>query len=251
MFRIGIDTGGTFTDVVALDETTGEIFTTKTPTTVHDPSIGVIEGIEKALDLAGRAALTSVFHGTTVATNALPRIWTVSKRSRARRFVAKASPKTSCSFSARRISGIAAKPGKSASTCPQARSMMRRPAAEIVTRFRDAHEKRFGYSYRDVQDSGPGRHVVEWVNLRVTGIGPIRRPRIPERPMGDGRVERARTGRRSVRFDGQSIECSVYSRDRLEPGDLITEPAIVEEYGATTVIFPGLRWRSIASPTCC
>src|SRR5499427_10803773 len=71
MFRIGIDTGGTFTDVVALNETTGEIFATKTPTTVHDPSIGVIEGIRKALDLAGQGTLTSVSHGTTVATNAL------------------------------------------------------------------------------------------------------------------------------------------------------------------------------------
>src|SRR6516165_4589394 len=71
MFRIGIDTGGTFTDVVALNETTGEIFTTKTPTTVHDPSIGVIEGIKKALDLAGQGKLTSISHGTTVATNAL------------------------------------------------------------------------------------------------------------------------------------------------------------------------------------
>src|SRR5215471_7862060 len=71
MFRIGIDTGGTFTDVVALNETTEKIFTTKTPTTVHDPSIGVIEGIRKALDLAGQGKLTSVSHGTTVATNAL------------------------------------------------------------------------------------------------------------------------------------------------------------------------------------
>ena len=96
--------------------------------------------------------------------------------------------------------------------------------AEIVTRFHDAHEKRFGYSYRDVRESGAGRHVVEWVNLRVTGIGPIRRPRIPERPRGDGRVERARTGRRTVRFDGHSLECSVYSRDQLQPGDVIAEP---------------------------
>jgi N-methylhydantoinase A len=79
------------------------------------------------------------------------------------------------------------------------------------------------------------------VNLRVTGIGPIRRPQIPERARGDGRVERARIGRRAVRFDGQPIECSVYSRDRLQPGDVIAEPAIVEEYGATTVVFPGLR----------
>ena len=39
--RVGIDTGGTFTDVVAFDEATGEIFTTKTPTTPHDPSVGV------------------------------------------------------------------------------------------------------------------------------------------------------------------------------------------------------------------
>src|SRR5215510_10454917 len=71
MFRIGIDTGGTFTDVVALNDATGEIFTTKTPTTVRDPSIGVLEGIGKALALAGGGELGSISHGTTVATNAL------------------------------------------------------------------------------------------------------------------------------------------------------------------------------------
>src|SRR5207253_7366314 len=70
-FRIGIDTGGTFTDVVALDEATGDVFTTKTPTTVHDPSIGVLEGIRKVLTIAGGGRVTSVAHGTTVATNAL------------------------------------------------------------------------------------------------------------------------------------------------------------------------------------
>ncbi len=113
--------------------------------------------------------------------------------------------------------------------------------AETVKRFHDAHEKRFGYSYRDVGDSGGERHVVEWVNLRVTGVGPIRRPRFPERPRGDGRVQRALTGRRAVRFDGRSVECAVYARERLRPGDVVTGPAIVEEYGATTVVFPGLR----------
>jgi N-methylhydantoinase A len=116
--------------------------------------------------------------------------------------------------------------------------------AEIVKRFHDAHEKRFGYSYRDVPEAGPGRppgrHMVEWVNLRVTGIGPIRRPRFPQRPRGDGRVERALRERRTVRFDGQPVTCAVYARDRLQPGDVLREPAIVEEYGATTVVFPGL-----------
>src|SRR5262249_56102940 len=69
--RIGIDTGGTFTDVVAVDESTGAIVTTKTPTTPHDPSLGVLEGIRKVLRLAGGGQVAAVSHGTTVATNAL------------------------------------------------------------------------------------------------------------------------------------------------------------------------------------
>jgi N-methylhydantoinase A len=113
--------------------------------------------------------------------------------------------------------------------------------AETVKRFHGAHEKRFGYSYCDVHGTAPARHVVEWVNLRVTGVGPIRRPRFPERPRGDGRVERAFTERRPVHFDGHRTECAVYGRDRLLPADVIVGPAIVEEYGATTVVFPGLR----------
>jgi N-methylhydantoinase A len=71
--RIGIDTGGTFTDVVAVDEDTGEIVSTKTPSTPADPSIGFLDGIEKVLDRLGLGgdALTAVSHGTTVATNKL------------------------------------------------------------------------------------------------------------------------------------------------------------------------------------
>ncbi|MGH2443014.1 MAG: hydantoinase/oxoprolinase family protein, partial [Chloroflexota bacterium] len=68
--RIGIDTGGTFTDVVAIDELTGTIISTKTPSTPADPSRGLLEGMRKVL--AGQSAGPSgIFHGTTVATNAL------------------------------------------------------------------------------------------------------------------------------------------------------------------------------------
>src|ERR1700674_1672971 len=70
-FRIGIDTGGTYTDVVALEEATGAVIATKIPTTGRDPSLGVIAGIHKVLALAGEATVASVAHGTTVATNAL------------------------------------------------------------------------------------------------------------------------------------------------------------------------------------
>ena len=74
--RIGIDTGGTFTDVVAFDEDTGELVTTKTPSTPGNPADGFLAGIDKVLGLLGRrerrsAAIAAVSHGTTVATNQL------------------------------------------------------------------------------------------------------------------------------------------------------------------------------------
>jgi N-methylhydantoinase A len=72
--RIGIDTGGTFTDVVALDEDTGRLVTTKTPSTPANPADGFLTGIEKVLGLIGNVggeAISAVSHGTTVATNQL------------------------------------------------------------------------------------------------------------------------------------------------------------------------------------
>ncbi|WP_408896528.1 hydantoinase/oxoprolinase family protein [Nocardioides sp. R1-1] len=71
--RIGIDTGGTFTDVVAFDEDSGEVVTTKTPSTPGNPADGFLAGIDKVLGIAGAefADVVAVSHGTTVATNQL------------------------------------------------------------------------------------------------------------------------------------------------------------------------------------
>jgi len=68
---VGIDTGGTFTDVTLLDQVTGRIWTAKTPSTPHDPSQGFGKGIAEALTAAGLsgADIARVLHGTTVATN--------------------------------------------------------------------------------------------------------------------------------------------------------------------------------------
>ncbi|MBZ5740725.1 hydantoinase/oxoprolinase family protein [Nocardioides mangrovi] len=71
--RIGIDTGGTFTDVVATDPDSGEVVTTKTPSTPSNPADGFLAGIDKVLGLLGAtgADIDAVSHGTTVATNQL------------------------------------------------------------------------------------------------------------------------------------------------------------------------------------
>src|SRR5919201_1179089 len=53
--RIGVDTGGTFTDVVAFDEDSVQVVTTKTPSTPADPAQGFMDGIHKVLAAVGGA----------------------------------------------------------------------------------------------------------------------------------------------------------------------------------------------------
>jgi N-methylhydantoinase A len=106
--------------------------------------------------------------------------------------------------------------------------------AEVAGRFHDEHERLYGYCHRG--------DPVEWVNLRVSGIGPIRRPAPVVRPPGDGDPSRARTGDRRVFFD-EWADVPVYARDRLEPGDVLTGPAVIEEFGSTLPLHPGFSAR--------
>jgi N-methylhydantoinase A len=72
-YRLGVDVGGTFTDILLIDEDTGATFRGKTSSTPHDQSVGVLRGIEQVCRDAGvdPAEVGEVLHGTTVATNAI------------------------------------------------------------------------------------------------------------------------------------------------------------------------------------
>ena len=76
MYRIGVDVGGTFTDLAAVDRA-GRVVIAKCASTPRDPSEGLMEGLgllasELGLDVPGLLARTeAIVHGTTVATNAL------------------------------------------------------------------------------------------------------------------------------------------------------------------------------------
>src|SRR5262245_32298914 len=72
-YRPGVDVGGTFTDILLIDETSGATYRAKTASTPDDQSVGVLRGIERACAQAGVpvAEIGEVFHGTTVATNAI------------------------------------------------------------------------------------------------------------------------------------------------------------------------------------
>jgi N-methylhydantoinase A len=69
--RLGVDVGGTFTDLLLLDEKNGRTYMAKVPSTPQDSSIGVLNGIEKICRIAGidPQSIADVMHGTTVATN--------------------------------------------------------------------------------------------------------------------------------------------------------------------------------------
>jgi N-methylhydantoinase A/oxoprolinase/acetone carboxylase beta subunit len=71
MKRLGVDVGGTFTDLIYVDDDAGTITVHKVATTPADPSQATVRGIRELCDGAGTAPsqLDQVFHGTTIATN--------------------------------------------------------------------------------------------------------------------------------------------------------------------------------------
>ncbi|WP_329083843.1 MULTISPECIES: hydantoinase/oxoprolinase family protein [unclassified Streptosporangium] len=103
--------------------------------------------------------------------------------------------------------------------------------AEVLDRFHTEHRRLYGYGYRD-----DPRHGVEWVNLRVSGIGPITRPVIGRRPHGDRRPEPAAF--REVFYDEWGT-VPIHRRPDLATGAEITGPAVIEEYGSTLPLHPG------------
>ncbi|MCF4098627.1 MULTISPECIES: hydantoinase/oxoprolinase family protein [Maritalea] len=72
-WRVGVDSGGTFTDICLFEEETGRIEIWKTQSTPDDPSRGIAEVVKQGLERVGEDLSTITFfgHGTTVATNAL------------------------------------------------------------------------------------------------------------------------------------------------------------------------------------
>jgi N-methylhydantoinase A len=95
--------------------------------------------------------------------------------------------------------------------------------------FDALHEQRYAHHATD--------EPVEIINIRLVALG--RRTKLALPPM-------AKTGtlapreKRPVLFDqGGPVDCPVYDREKLKPGDHVQGPALVSEYASTTVIFPG------------
>jgi N-methylhydantoinase A len=104
----------------------------------------------------------------------------------------------------------------------------------VADAFHREHHALYGYDFR-----GDDRQEVEWVNLRVNGVGPIRKPEVREVAAGKG-AEAARVGSRRVCFE-EWFETPIYDRSRLGRGDVVEGPAVMEEFGSTVPVHPGFR----------
>ena len=101
---------------------------------------------------------------------------------------------------------------------------------KLETAFHDAHRALYGFG-------SPGEATMV-LNIRVTAIGRVDRPRLKRLAAGDGNPDQALKGSRPVVF-GETLECPIYERSRLHAGDRVDGPAIIEQMDATTVLPPG------------
>jgi N-methylhydantoinase A len=100
----------------------------------------------------------------------------------------------------------------------------------LVGAFNAAHLKTFGYNYA-------GQQKIELVNLCVSGFGVIERPQMPKLALRSGNP--VPKSSRAVYFGTQFRDTAVYDRASLPPGGRVDGPAVIEEFGSTTVVFPG------------
>jgi N-methylhydantoinase A len=99
----------------------------------------------------------------------------------------------------------------------------------IRARFDQLHQEHYGHS-------APNEPVM-MVNLRLSALGRFEN----KLPLASAlrREHNGERGRRPVIFDSKPIECPIYLRSGFSPGDRLDGPAVIEEMGATILVYPG------------
>jgi N-methylhydantoinase A len=104
---------------------------------------------------------------------------------------------------------------------------------DLEERFNALHEQLYGFRM-------PGT-ASEIVNLRAVGYGAVPKPELPTGDLGSPDASAAVVDEHDVVFDGERVPTKIYDRSKLQPGALLTGPAIVTEFDSTTVVLPGYR----------
>src|SRR3546814_3210693 len=111
--------------------------------------------------------------------------------------------------------------------------------ARLAEGFAAANERMYGF----VAESEP----VQLVTCRIEAIGVVRKARLVPQPLAGADASGAIVGRRDIWLAEARdfVDCPVYDRDMLQPGNRIAGPAIVEQMDTTTVVLPAMTARVI------
>ena len=114
--------------------------------------------------------------------------------------------------------------------------------AGLRLRFDETHKQMFGHMAPD--------QPVEIVSYRLSGIGMVSAPPMPKFKPTGAKLSDALREHRQVRFDGKSLACPVYQRERLDVGLVLRGPAILDQFDCTTVVCSGQtawvdEWKNI------
>lgn len=114
----------------------------------------------------------------------------------------------------------------------RSRRLTRKDIEATVARFHALHQKVYAYSSTD--------EPVDIINVRLVGIGQVLDVKLPRRARSGESPRAARKGTRPVYFEGRGfVNVPVYERDRLQPGNRVKGPCMIEEVISSTVVIPG------------
>ncbi len=114
------------------------------------------------------------------------------------------------------------------------------PGGAIDSQYLERVERRFFKQHQDVYGYAADDEPTECVNIALTAVGKIRRPALRTLEFGSPDPSAALKEIRDVYFPSTGLRpCSAYDRYRLRQGNVVTGPAIIEEYDSTVVVNPG------------
>ena len=108
---------------------------------------------------------------------------------------------------------------------------------QVVESFHKKHKAVYGYAVRD--------EPVELVNVRLIAVGLVKKPMLKEQPLhGEDPPKEVVIARRKVFFEQHDdyVKTPIYEREKLNSGNVVEGPAVIEQYDATTVVYP--RWKA-------
>jgi len=118
-------------------------------------------------------------------------------------------------------------------TIPTSKPFTEKVLHQTVENFHKEHQAVYGYAVKS--------EPVELVNVKLVAVGLVEKPKLKEKPLYRKKpLEEAVIAKRKVFFEQDNcyVETSVYRWERLKAGNVINGPAVIEQYDATTVVYP-------------